>query len=76
MRLCRSFRGEWEGADSFRYIQQLATETDFDVCGAGCATFVKGDLVLRAATEDDNLRPYSRYVWKGSDDGRGRFVRR
>ena len=64
-----------EGAPDFRYIQQLATETEFDVCGAGCATFVNGELLLHAATSDDNLIPYSRYAWKGSADGRGRFVR-
>lgn len=64
-----------EGAPDFRYIQQLATETEFDVCGAGCATFVKGELPLHSATGDDSLRPYSRYAWKGNADGRGRFVR-
>ena len=46
------------------------------MCGAGCATFVKGELLLHAATSDDNLIPYSRYAWKGSADGRGLFCPR
>lgn len=63
-----------EGTEEFRYIQQLATEKEYDVCGAGCATFVKGTLLLHAATDAEVPPPYSRYAWKGSADGRGRFV--
>lgn len=64
-----------EGANNFRYMQQLATETDYQVCGAGCATFVKGELVLHSGEDDDKQIRYSRYAWKGNADGRGRFVR-
>lgn len=64
-----------EESDDFRYMKRLATETEFDVCGARCATFVRGELLLHAATSDEIPPPYSRYAWKGSTDRRGRFAR-